>query len=116
MKDLGKRVSSGIIGLLLLIFVVNRGSLLLSFSLLVLALIGIGEFFKAVKNLNIKPYDYIGYLGCIIIFFADLVPSIERDLVITLVLIIMLLTLLLGRDKSTGDIGITLFEIGRAHV
>lgn len=111
MKDLGKRVSSGIIGLLLLIFVVNRGGFLLSLSLLILSLIGIGEFFKAVRNLKIYPYDYIGYLGCIIIFIADLVPSIERDLVITLTLIIMLLTLLLGREKSTGDIGITLFGI-----
>lgn len=111
MKDLGKRFSSGVIGLLLLILVVNKGGLLLSLSLLILSLIGIGEFFKAVKNLKVQPYEYIGYLGCIIIFIADLVPSIERDLVISLVLIIMLLTLLFGQEKSTGDIGITLLGI-----
>lgn len=111
MKDLGKRVSSGVIGLLLLIFVVNRGGLLLSLSLLILSMIGIREFFRAVKGLNVHPYEYIGYLGCIIIFIADLVPAIERDLVISLVLISMLLTLLFGREKSTGDIGITLFGI-----
>ncbi|TJX16212.1 phosphatidate cytidylyltransferase [Tissierella creatinini] len=111
MKDLGKRLYSGIIGLLLLILVVNMGGLILSVSLLILSLIGIGEFFKAVKNLKLNPFDNIGYLGCIIIFLADLFPSIERDLVITLMLIIMLLTLLFGREKSTADIGITLLGI-----
>lgn len=111
MKDLGKRVSSGIIGFLLLILVVNSGGILLSISLLALSILGIREFFSAVKNLKMSPFDYIGYLGCIIIFLADIFPGVERDLVITSVLIIMLLTLLLGGEKSTSDMGITLFGI-----
>ncbi len=111
MKDLKKRVSSGIIGLILLILVVNIGGPLLSISLLVLSLIGIREFFNAEKNLGVKPYYNVGYLGCLIIFFADIFPIVERDLVITSVLIIMLITLLFGKEKSTVDIGITLFGI-----
>lgn len=111
MKDLGKRVSSGVIGALLLIFVVYNGGLLLSISLLSISLIGITEFYKAVKNMGFNPYNLMGYLGSFIIFLSDIIPQIGRDFVISSVLFIMLISILFNKDMELKDIGITLLGI-----
>ncbi|HLS54000.1 MAG TPA: hypothetical protein VK031_08505 [Tissierellaceae bacterium] len=52
MKDLKIRVLSGIIGILLLFFLVNKGGLYLALSICLLSLIGLNEFYKAIKNMG----------------------------------------------------------------
>lgn len=111
MSDLGKRVSSGIIGALLLIFVVNYGGILLSISLLIISMIGVREFYKAVKNIGYKPIINMGYLGSVIIFLSDVIPKLERDFALSAVLFIMLISILFNKEVELKDIGITLLGI-----
>ena len=70
MKEFGKRTISGILGAILLIFVVFKGSFYLLFSVYLISLIGLREFYKAIRNINISPIESIGYIGCTLLFLS----------------------------------------------
>lgn len=111
MKDLGKRVSSGFIGILLLIFIVNRGGLYLSLSIFLVSIIGLREFYNSMKNINLKPIEFIGYLGVILLFFSNFVSFIKLDFFITAIILILLITLLLNKEIDLPSLGVTLIGI-----
>jgi len=110
-KGLGKRLSSGILGILLLILVVNKGGLYLSTSIFIISIIGLREFYKAMNNLNFKPSELAGILSTISIFIAYLLPEITLDFVITAIIIILLIFILFKKDSNLADVGITLLGI-----
>lgn len=106
-----KRIVSGIIGIILLFFVVLKGGYYLSMSILLLSLIGIRELFNAFKNIGLKPINYIGYLATFLIFisFSNDLPSMSS--ILSLIVIILLIYYVLSKNKNIVDISLTLFGI-----
>lgn len=111
MKELGKRLSSGIIGILFLVFIVDRGGLYLSTSILLISIIGLREFYKAMNTIDLKPLEVIGFLGTFLIYLAKLYPAISIDFIITAIMITLLISLLINREIHLSSIGVTLFGI-----
>lgn len=111
MKEFGKRLSSGIIGIILLILVVNKGGFYLSTAIFIISVIGLREFYTALTNLEIRPNDLIGFLGTIALFLANLTPGNSIDLVITFIIITLLVSTLFKNDIKLEDISATLLGI-----
>lgn len=111
MSESGKRLVSGIIGIILLIIVVMKGDLLLSPSIFIISIIGLREFYNAVKKVNLVPYEAIGILGATIIFIADIIPTLERDFVITFITLILLISMIFIKKINLASIGITLLGV-----
>lgn len=93
MNELTKRLSSGVIGLILLVFILIKGGNLLYFSLFILSIIGLREFYKAVENIKVTPSYIIGYLGTTGIFLSSLIPNINLDLIFTIIVLALLIIL-----------------------
>ncbi|MDD4725630.1 MAG: phosphatidate cytidylyltransferase [Tissierellia bacterium] len=111
MKDLGIRFFSALLGIILLIFIVNKGGLYLSISILLISLIGLWEFYNAMHKINLKPIRVIGYLATILFFISSLQYNIQLSFIFTLTIILSLITLLFNRDVDIQSIGVTLLGI-----
>lgn len=111
MKDLSKRFSSGLIGLILLIIVVKKGGNILALSILLISLIGIREFYKALHNINIFPIKSIGYLATIFLFLSAIYPVITLELVITGLTIITLVLIISKKNIDLGGVSLTIFGV-----
>ncbi|MDR7869937.1 MAG: phosphatidate cytidylyltransferase [Tissierellaceae bacterium] len=111
MKDLKTRALAGVIGLILLIFIVLKGELYLSISLCIVSIIGLWEFYKALNNINIKPINYIGYIGAIGIFLTNVFQNISIGSVLYLVTAILLIILLLNKKVSIIDVASTILGV-----
>ncbi|HAE92584.1 MAG TPA: hypothetical protein DCG60_08095, partial [Tissierella sp.] len=75
MKDLSKRFFSGLIGLVLLIFIVSKGGYLLSFAVYIVSIIGLREFYKAIEEIDINPISTVGYLGTTGLFINTILQN-----------------------------------------
>lgn len=111
MKDLGIRALTGIIGLLILAFIVSKGKLYLSISISVISVIGLWEFYRAINNIDIRPINYIGYLGAVGIFLTNIFPNIPISLVFYLLTVFLLVSLLLNKNIKIIDIATTLLGV-----
>ncbi len=111
MKDLSIRFLSGLIGLIILVIIINIGGIVLAGSILLISIIGIREFYKALHNISIKPIETIGYIGSILLFISAIYPTITLDIVITFIILISLLTIILKKDIDLAGAGLTVFGI-----
>lgn len=111
MKDLSVRALTGIIGLLLLAFIVTMGKLFLSISILVISIIGLWEFYRALNNINIRPINYIGYLASIGIFIANISQEVSTTLILYIFTALLLITLLFNKRIRIIDISATLLGV-----
>lgn len=111
MKDLKIRVLSGIIGILLLFFLVNKGGLYLALSICLLSLIGLNEFYKAIKNMGHKPMENIGYIATLGIFLSSFFERISVAFILSAVMISMLTILVFKKSTKVIDIGLTLLSV-----
>ena len=111
MKDLSKRTFSGIIGLILLIYIVLTGGYLLYFSIYILSLVGLREFYKAIENIKIKPIYFLGYLGSTVLFFSFMFENKYDSILITLLTIGLLILVVINKNISIQDISMTVFGI-----
>ncbi|MBU5314262.1 phosphatidate cytidylyltransferase [Tissierella carlieri] len=111
MKDLSKRFFSGLVGLILLIFIVSKGGYLLSFAVYIVSIIGLREFYKAIEKVNIKPIYLVGYLGVTGLFINIMLENKYLGLIITLLIITLLILFITNKNISIEDISITLLGI-----
>lgn len=111
MNDLTKRLSSAVIGLLLLIFIIAKGGYLLYFSLYIVSIIGLREFYKAIENVKATPCYLVGYLGTTGILISFIFPNINLDLIFTIIILILLIIMVIHKGYSLKDISLTLFGI-----
>ncbi|NLY84742.1 MAG: phosphatidate cytidylyltransferase [Tissierellia bacterium] len=111
MNDLTKRLSSAVIGLLLLIFIIAKGGYLLYFSLYIVSIIGLREFYKAIENVKATPCYLVGYLGTTGILLSFIFPNINLDLIFTIIILILLIIMVVHKGYSLKDISLTLFGI-----
>lgn len=108
MKELGIRVTSGLIGIILLIFVVFKGGLFLSFSAYIIAMIGIRELYKAMENIQIKPIYLLGYLWTTVLFLNTLLEFNYFELILALTTIVLLISIVLREKIEVSDISMTI--------
>lgn len=75
-----KRVTSAIIGLLILILVFAANNMIvLNIAVTIIALMGISEFYNALKNKKVKPIETIGYITALpILGIGYLEPEILK--------------------------------------
>lgn len=111
MKELSMRVLTGVIGIFLLIFVILKGELYLSFSIFILSIIGLREFYGALNNINIRPVNFIGYISSLGIFVSNVYEEISVESILALTLIGLLIFFLFRKNITIGDIGMTLLGI-----
>lgn len=110
MKDLGLRVISGIIGLAILIGIVNLGGNILNIAVLIISLIGLREFFLALRNKNFKPLTKIAYLAVVLLFFINDNGNEYLGLIISGLVMILMINILFDK-VSLMDLGVTLLSI-----
>lgn len=111
MKESYKRIVSGIIGIVLLISIINKGEIYLNTAVFLVSIIGLREFFKAVKNIDIKPISCIGYLSTFLIYLSNFYPDINIGFSLTLSIILSLIMYLFSNNISLEDIGVTFIGI-----
>ncbi len=111
MKDLSTRFLSGLIGLILLIIIGIKGGIVLALSMLLVSLIGIREFYKALDNINIMTIKSIGYFGTILLFISSVYPVVTLDLVITSITIISLVVIVFKKNIDLAGISLTVFGV-----
>lgn len=110
MKELGKRVASGILGIFILVFIVNKGGYYLSFATLIISLIGLNEFYDAIRKLNKKPISLIGYLATLL-FFGIQSSLIDFDFLFTALIITSLITFLFNKNLTFEDVALTILGV-----
>ena len=111
MKDLKVRVLSAIVGLALLVFIISRGDILLATSILLVSLMGLREFYRALNNIGLKTVDLIGYLGALGIYLSNAFGIISIGLVFYLLTALLLIKLLFNKNLQVVDIAATLLGI-----
>ncbi len=109
MKDLIIRVVSGIIGLILLIGIIKLGGITLNLSVLAISLMGLREFFLALKSKGYNPLTKLGYL-IVILFFFNNINNEHLGLIIGFSVLSLLISFLF-KDILINDISITLLSI-----
>jgi len=89
----GKRILTTVLGLPILFFVLYKGGLLLTLSLLVVTMIGLSEFYNSMKKSGYFPMSGVGYAGTLAIY-AGLGIFQETD-ILTLTIPFILMTLMI---------------------
>lgn len=111
MKDLSKRFLSGLVGLILLILIVNKGGLFLAISIFIVSLIGLREFYKAIHNINIISVAYLGYIGTFLLFLWAFYPFISLDIVISILIVTLLTLFMFKKDIDLAGLALTIFGL-----
>jgi phosphatidate cytidylyltransferase len=109
--DLGVRLISGIIGLALLIGVLLLGGYYLGFSILILSIIALREFYNAVGKMGVNPLEMVGYAATVLLFLANYFVDISYDLIISILLLISLAATVIIKEKNIKDSAITLIGV-----
>lgn len=111
MKDFLKRLVSGLIGIVLLFFIVIKGNNWLYISTSILSLIGLREIFHAFKNINIRPLEPIGYAIAIGISLTNFYTNLSISFIMTLGIILILLHLVLFKNVDIASASITVLSV-----
>lgn len=111
MSDLNKRLLSGLIGLILLFFVVSYGDYLLYFIIYIVSIIGLKEFYTATEKINVNPIYPIGYLSATGLFINCILGNKYLGLTFSLMMIVLLFLIIVKKDLLVQDISITLLGI-----
>lgn len=111
MNSIGKRTLSGVIGIIILFFVLLKGGLYLNISIFLLSILGIRELYKAFKNIEIAPVFYIGYLSAVLIFISFYYTPLSISGALTFSIILSLIHFVLSKRRTVIDISLTIFGI-----
>lgn len=111
MKDLSKRVFSGIIGFALLLFIVYRGGNLLNLSVYLVAIIGLRELYKAFEKINVNAMYFVGYFGTTVLFLTFAYRPELINLALSLSVILSMCLIVFKEDINIKDSSLTLLGI-----
>lgn len=111
MNSLEKRIISGVIGIILLFFLVVKGGFYLSISILLMSIIGLWEIYNAFRNINLKPVNYIGYLAALLIYASFYYDFLSMTAILSFIVILSLIHFVFSSRRSIIDIGLTLFGV-----
>ena len=111
MKELSKRIISGIIGLLLLIIIISKGGYALYLSVYLVSMIGLREFYKSMNKININPIYILGYIYTTGIFINMLYIFNYFEILLAFITIILLLITIKEKNITIEDISITIMGV-----
>lgn len=107
MKDLGIRVASGAIGLILLLAALYFGGSILSIGLLIVSIIALRELYRAVQTIGRKPCAIIGYFYTIFILLAFYFDIDHISMIIASMIVVTLSKTVLFKNFDIVDAAIT---------
>lgn len=109
------RIISGIIaGIMVILTLSFANPMIVNLIITVLAGVGIHEFYNAMKNLDYKPINWIGYSSVILLLllgFIDGKKIFIFSMLLLAILIISMLVYAFSEEKSFIDVCITLFGV-----
>jgi len=109
---LGTRVVSAIIAILLLILVFSLGGWLIDLVLVIVALIGMREIYKAFNNKGVHPQKLAGYLFVILFYIQHNLFEGNFDFFYFLITVILLLSIMVFKPTvNLVDIAVTILGI-----
>lgn len=112
MKSLFIRTVSGVAIVILTVSAIYFGSIYLSGFVFLLSVIGIHEFYDAVKKIGIKPVIAAGYISCLGFLLNSLgIRWFKATSIFIILAIFLLVYYILKKDVKLADIGITFFGI-----
>lgn len=111
MKEIYKRILSGIIGIMLLLMILFKGGYLLYSSVLLISLIGLREFYKALEGKKIVPSYYLGYLGTFGIYFFYFFKSTYLIPFAIIYVLVMLATIIFYKNISIEGLSVTILGV-----
>lgn len=106
MTELKKRIITGVVGLVVLLFVIMQGGLLLKAALFILSAEVVRELYKAFKKINININLITLLLGCILLL-AFQIYEIPLEFSIIFVLFSSFIVLLFNNKHKLEDIAFT---------
>lgn len=109
------RIISGILaGILVVLALMFANPMIINLIITILAGVGIHEFYTAMKNLDYKPINWIGYSSVILLLllgFIDGKKIFIFSMLLLAILIISMLVYAFSEEKSFVDVCITLFGV-----
>ncbi len=108
-----KRVVSGVLGIPLLLAIIYYGGTALYLSVMVVSLIGLYEFYEAVKHKSINPVSSLGFLVSILMisFINYSTNPIYILFILVFTTIILSLILLVKPKYNITDASVTIYGI-----
>lgn len=107
MGDFGIRISSGVIGLIVLIFVVYIGGIPLNIGVIGLSLIGLYELFRALKKIGFNPITSIAYFATLLIYLRIVYSALTMDFILAFIIVFLLSLNVLRSNRNLVDISLT---------
>lgn len=112
MSELLMRTLTGIILVLLTVFIAIKGGTIMAFFIFLLSIIGLREFYNAMEGYNVHPIKSVGYISCGFFLFNWLgIEKFSLLFILYFFLIISSIFLILKEDVTLYDTSITLFGI-----
>lgn len=111
MKDLGIRVASGAVGLVLLLTVLYMGGPALVIGLLIVSLIALKEFYNSLRKLGRNPVDIAGYFATALLIASFYYDYDINSLILAFLLLFLLSITVLTKDHDIIDAAITLIGV-----
>lgn len=103
------RIISAIIGFSLLLLLVLLGGTVLNIAILIVSLIGLYEFNRAVRNIEgMNPILSVNYVFTVCLFLLNYTDKVSINFLIFLYIIITLSFLVFGKKHLFNDIPITI--------
>ena len=107
------RIISGIIaGIIVILALAFANPLFINLAVTILAGIGIHEFYNAMRNLDYKPINWIGYSSVVLLLLLGYIDGKKIFIFSMLLLAILIISMLVyafSEEKSFVDVCITLF-------
>ncbi|MCC5909834.1 MAG: phosphatidate cytidylyltransferase [Clostridiaceae bacterium] len=107
-----KRIISGVVGIPLLFFIISRGDFILYFSVMAVAIVGLYEFYNAMKVKGLNPMTTLGYFistGILMVFIYSRNDLLLFFLFITIITISGIL--LMSFKYTVIDGSITIYGV-----
>ncbi|MBE6081719.1 MAG: phosphatidate cytidylyltransferase [Tissierellaceae bacterium] len=115
MKNFAIRTISGIIGVIIVMFIVSKGGIMLDLSIFFVSLIGIYELNKAfgnIKDNKMVPNIWLGILFTCGLFISSINNNVlPFNLMINLMMLMLLIIIVLNKKISVYNVSITLFSV-----
>lgn len=108
-----KRYIGAVIYLIPTLIIIFLGGNILKYGLMVLSLMGLSEFYGALKKKNYKPFEIVGY-GTAIVYYILIGQDIRMATIgflISLTLMVLLVLPIFKNDRSIADSALTMFGI-----
>ncbi|ABY92941.1 phosphatidate cytidylyltransferase [Thermoanaerobacter thermohydrosulfuricus] len=103
------RVISAIVGLPILFFILIKGGNMLKIALVLVSILGLNEFYNAIKNIGVRPVKIFGYLSAILLYFLE--SKIAKVDVLVIIAMMLFLLFLTNKKYNLKDYALTLMGI-----